>query len=102
MIARKKTVPYSHYANSNLVKLSKAVQPLLQRQLDFIMLILNERWPHFSTPGIAKEDIPDDMGVSGRILLTGTALQGHSTHMAPALLQALEHLPVHIIDVQVG
>ena len=34
-----------------------------------------------------------------RLLLYGDPAYGHSTHLAPALLHAMEKLPVHILDL---
>lgn len=34
-----------------------------------------------------------------RILLYGDPTQGHTTHLAPALLHCMEKLPVHVLDL---
>ncbi|XP_049940945.1 ATPase family AAA domain-containing protein 2B-like [Schistocerca serialis cubense] len=44
-------------------------------------------------------EIKDKMLFCPRILLTGSADQGLTSHLAPAILHRLEHLPVHLFDV---
>ncbi|KAF2905664.1 hypothetical protein ILUMI_00516 [Ignelater luminosus] len=96
LTARRNITPWIHRTPSKMKKLSHCIKPLLQRQLNWILLQLQMIWPHFTTPGY--KFLIDAERYLGRLLLVGTSKQGLNMHLVPALLQALEHLPIQVVD----
>merc|ERR1739838_133825 len=79
-------------------RLESVVKPLLQPTLEKALRILKDTFPQgFSTGGVGLN--MTFRSHRPRILLTGQRSQGHSTHLAPALIHAMEKLPAHKLDL---
>ncbi|KAG0724334.1 ATPase family AAA domain-containing protein 2 [Chionoecetes opilio] len=78
-------------------QLSMVVKPLLQGTLIQALKILEESFPNAfaRSAGFAKL-CPTH---KPRLLLAGNRSQGQSTHLAPAVIHALEKIPVHKLDL---
>lgn len=89
------------FRNGVLRRLPTHIQPLLARQLEKILDLIGRRWPHFLPPdNINASNRNDGRRLCGRMLINGASTQGHNTYIAPAILHALEHLYVQVIDLQ--
>lgn len=77
-------------------QLSSTVKPLLQGALTQALRMLEENFPNAfaRSAGLTKLCTTH----RPRLLLAGFRSQGQSTHLAPAIIHALEKIPVHKLD----
>ena len=78
-------------------QLSSFVKPLLQGALTQALRILEKSFPNAfaRSAGLSKLCTTH----RPRLLLSGFRSQGQSTHLAPAIIHALEKIPVHKLDL---
>nr|CAD7261227.1 unnamed protein product [Timema shepardi] len=98
--AKVNIIPAAHRTLVPQVKrLPYAVRPLLQNVLKNVIGKLQVYSPlQFLHPNSSCKYLRG-LTHCPRLLLTGSPLQGHTSHLAPAILHYLEHLPVHLLDV---
>nr|CAD7400826.1 unnamed protein product [Timema cristinae] len=98
--AKVNIIPAAHRTLVPQVKrLPYAVRPLLQNVLKNVIGRLQVYSPlQFLHPNSSCKYLRG-LTHCPRLLLTGSPLQGHTSHLAPAILHYLEHLPVHLLDV---
>ncbi|XP_047120172.1 ATPase family AAA domain-containing protein 2-like [Schistocerca piceifrons] len=95
--AKKYIVPAAHRVAPCVGrKLSQLVEPLLKDLLGEAIDILRLSFPHSTSRNV--------IGTGGihrpQLLLVGdSAAHGQTTHLGPALLHHMEHLPVHTLDL---
>ncbi|XP_049790106.1 ATPase family AAA domain-containing protein 2-like [Schistocerca nitens] len=98
--AKSKFVPaYLRSSISPACSLSEVICPLLQKRVESLMQQLEKNYSFKFVFPKQRFEIKNKMLFCPRILLTGSADQGLTSHLAPAILHRLEHLPVHLFDV---
>lgn len=78
-------------------QLSAIVKPLLQGILTQALKMLEENFPSAFTKSAGLSKLCTTH--RPRLLLAGLRSQGQSTHLAPAVVHALEKIPVHKLDL---
>ncbi|VEN62253.1 unnamed protein product, partial [Callosobruchus maculatus] len=94
--AKMKIVPSTVKQGHKMRNLSKVIKPLLKRQKDKVIRYIQLLWPHYLLEGYRY--IIDEKRYAGRVLLIGSHIQGLNTHLIPAILKHLEHLPTFVFD----
>lgn len=96
-IARSNIVPAAHRISpSPAHKLPTFLEPLLIRQLEKVMVQLKEVFPH----GASRDKNILHTVHRPRLLILGSSQeQAQTTHLAPALLHRIEHIPVFTLDL---
>lgn len=89
--------PVSRRFGAKTRRPSAIVMPLLKAQLQEVVSRVEAIWPHFLQTDYRY--VSDDGRYAGRMVLFGSGRQGLSTHIVPAILQVLEHLPNEVLDV---
>nr|XP_023026910.1 ATPase family AAA domain-containing protein 2-like [Leptinotarsa decemlineata] len=97
--ARANLVPSSTKQGQKMRNLTRTIRPLLKRQQNRIMKYIQLLWPHFLQEGFRY--MVGERRYSGRIILVGTNMQGLHTHLIPAILKNLEHMPVNVYDTRI-
>ncbi|XP_063233252.1 ATPase family AAA domain-containing protein 2-like isoform X2 [Bacillus rossius redtenbacheri] len=95
--AKSRIVPATRRARGCVARqLSPSVQPLFAGMLDHVVRALQLFCPfQFLHPEQRQMQTPTH---SSRLLLAGKPSQGHTQHLAPAVLDRLQHLPVFPLD----
>lgn len=78
-------------------RLSPVTQPLLQSSLNRALTLLSQNFPQAFTKSL--HSIRGRTTHRPRLLLAGLKSQGQSTHLAPAIVHALENVPTHKLDL---
>ena len=103
--ALSRIVPAGHRSRSSVGRrLHNEVKPLLQRPLDKVLEIVAHLFPQGLTPSggdrevMAKRMLHSTVCCRPRLLLSASKGQGDTTHLAPAIIHAMERVPVHKLD----
>ncbi|KAG8234841.1 hypothetical protein J437_LFUL014690, partial [Ladona fulva] len=107
--AKSVIVPASHRAAKNPARrLSLLIHPLLHESLLSARRALISVFPwviSLNSEFSAEDDAmhllsaKERMQLSSRFLIVGDTSQGHTTHLAPALLHSFDHIRVHTLDI---
>lgn len=80
-------------------QLSAVVKPLLQGTLTESLKMLEESFPSAFTKSAGLSKLCTTH--RPRLLLAGSRSQGQSSHLAPAVVHALEKIPIHKLDLTI-
>ncbi|KAM8795454.1 ATPase family AAA domain-containing protein 2-like [Eudromia elegans] len=100
VMAMEKMVPASQRSVSSPAQaLSPILKPLLKKTLKRILQALQRVFPHAEL--VLKKDQEQPTSHRPRLLLSGEPDSGQCSHLAPAVLHALEKFPVYSLDLSV-
>ncbi|KAM8809272.1 ATPase family AAA domain-containing protein 2-like [Eudromia elegans] len=99
-MAMENMVPASQRSVSSPAQaLSPILKPLLKKTLKRILQALQRVFPHAEL--VLKKDQEQPTSHRPRLLLSGEPHSGQCSHLAPAVLHALEKFPVYTLDLSV-
>ncbi|KAM8795469.1 ATPase family AAA domain-containing protein 2-like [Eudromia elegans] len=99
-MAMEKMVPASQRSVSSPAQaLSPILKPLLKKTWKRILQALQRVFPHAEL--VLKKDQEQPTSHRPRLLLSGEPDSGQCSHLAPAVLHALEKFPVYTLDLSV-
>ncbi|KAK6644905.1 hypothetical protein RUM43_001181 [Polyplax serrata] len=98
-LAQSKIIPASSRVNrSSRSRLSDIVAPLLQSQLDAAFAIIKDVFPQ--SLASSRDEICNKPIYRPHYLVCGCdGSHGQTSHIAPALLDLMEHIPVHTVNL---
>lgn len=98
--AKSLLVPASHRVGNCLGrKLLPILNPLLSISLKNALNILEKTFPHGLSPHLAKVKLAAGFRPAQLLLVGNGPEHGQTTHLAPSLLFAMEHIHGHLLDL---
>ncbi|KAK4885527.1 hypothetical protein RN001_001798 [Aquatica leii] len=98
--AKSLLVPASHRVTQTLGrKLMPILKPLLGEPLESTLNVLKESFPHGLDPVLAKVKLAAGFRPAQLLLVGAGPQHGQTLHLAPALLNHMEHIHAYVLDL---
>lgn len=98
--AKSMLIPAAHRVVQNFGrKLLPVLTPLLEEPMEEILNVLGRSFPHGTNPALAKVKLSAGFKPAQLLISGDGADHGQTSYLAPALLQYMEHIHAHSLDM---